>query len=133
MTMESYETAYRVLKNVFVFLIYCVIFILLSFGAKRAYQFGYGIFADEPAGSLYIRDYPITITETMTDSEVAELLAEKGLIEDKDRFLIKKKVFYSKEKFVPGNYVLNNTMKMSEIMKSLISGSVTAEETEEEE
>ncbi len=126
--MESYETAYRVLKNMFVFLFYCVLLILLAFGAKRAYRFGYEIFADESVGSIYVKDYPVTIKESMTDVQVAELLEECGLISDKRRFLIKKKIFYAKEKFLAGNYIFNNNMTMAQLMQALISGSTQEEE-----
>lgn len=129
--MESYETAYKVLKNVFVFLIYCILIILLTFCAKRAYKFGYEIFADETSGDVYEREYPVTITESMTDVQVAELLETRGLIEDKNRFLVKKAVFFGKEEFLPGNYILKTSMTMSQILQTLVSGNVS-EDLEEE-
>ena len=126
--MEGYETAYKVLRNVFVFLFYCVLFIILAFGAKRAYRFGYEIFADESVGSIYTKDYPVTVTESMTDAQVANLLAESGLIRDKKRFLIKKKIFFPDDKFLAGNYILNNNMTMSQLIQTLTSKSTLEEE-----
>ena len=65
------------------------------------------------------RDISVTVSENMDAKEIAHLLERKGLIGDETIFRIQLKLNKCEEKLRPGNYVLNTSMTIKEIMKTL--------------
>lgn len=97
--------------------------------AINAYNFGYRVFADIPLAFSPGTDIQITITENMSDKEIAQSFQEAGLIEDWKLFWTQIQFSEYKETIKPGAYTLNNSMKAEKMLE--IIGASPEEEEEE--
>ena len=86
---------------------------------EYAYIYGYSIVSDGAMEEAPGRDISVTVSENMDAKEIAHLLERKGLIGDETIFRIQLKLNKCEEKLRPGNYVLNTSMTIKEIMKTL--------------
>jgi len=110
------------------------IYVIIQCG-KKAYDFGYRIFTEEPMSAEPGREVTVTVTDSTGESELAEMLAEKGLIRDALLFRIQKKLSAYKGKVKAGSYVLNtcmNTDQMLEVLVGPLEGEDSATEDEED-
>lgn len=107
-------------------------FIVVQAG-KKAYDFGYRIFTEEPMSQAPGRDVTVTVTQGDSESDIAKMLEEKGLIRDALLFRIQKKLSVYKGAIAPGSYQLNtcmNTDEMLEVLVGPIDGESEADEDE---
>ena len=111
--------------------------VLFAFkGASQAYDFGYRVFADQPVSVAGGRTITVGISENMTVKDIAQMLEEKGLIEDARLFVVQELSAYHKE-IKPGIYDLSTDMtaaQMLEIMSTPAQqedGTVSEQETEQ--
>lgn len=94
-------------------------FCIMNFG-KKAYDFGYRIFAEEPMSSAPGRDITVTVTSGDSQSEIIQMLEDKGLIRDHLIFTVQKKLSLYKGDIDPGTYVLNTSMTNEEMFEILV-------------
>lgn len=87
---------------------------------KKAYDFGFRIFTEEPMAQPPGREVTVTVTGDDSESDVATMLEEKGLIRDALLFRIQKKVSAYKGKIAPGTYALNTCMNTDEMLEILV-------------
>lgn len=109
-------------------------FIVIQAG-KKAYDFGYRIFTEEPMSAAPGRDVTVTVTSGDSESDIAKMLEEKGLIRDALLFRIQKKLSIYKKAVAPGSYELNTSMNTEEMLEALVGpvdsdGSEDTDDTE---
>lgn len=101
-------------------LIYVLVFFLLFLGITRGYSYGHEIFAPAPMAAPPGTDYEIVVQDGDSVSEVGRLLEDKGLIKDKNIFLLQAKLYeYS---VYPGTYTLNSSENSKDMLKALDAG-----------
>lgn len=110
-----------------------ILFVMLTVMAlrwvtKNAYDFGYRIFTEKSQDTGEGKDVVVLIRENMTESDLADLMVEKGLAKSRWLFLIQYKLTGMK-KIESGTYTLNTAMTTHDIAVTL---SGEQEETESE-
>lgn len=98
-------------------LILAVVFIMSA--GKKAYDFGFRLFAEEPMTPEPGVDISFTVTDDMDDSDIADSLVEKGLIRDALLFRIQNKLAGSNDDFRASTYTLNTSYTIEEIINVL--------------
>ena len=104
-----------------------VVLVLIAIG-KKAYDFGYKVFAQETVSDPPGKDVVVTIPDGMDAGDVGKLLEEKRLILDADVFRVQELLSKYHNKIKPGTYTLNNSWS-ADMMLEVISGT---DETESE-
>lgn len=99
---------------------------------QKAYDFGFGIFTEEPMTPEPGRDVSITIVQGDSTMDVAKMLEEKGLIRDPYLFYVQKKCSVYDKDIEPGFYTLNTSMTADD-MFAIIAGRSDEEKTEDDE
>lgn len=100
--------------------------------AILAYKFGYTIFSEKQGDDMSGVNVNVSITEDMSDSDIADMLEKNGLITSPFYFKIQLKIYTSDDYgVIPGDYVLNTGMSSKQIIKE-ISGNKTVTTTVEE-
>ncbi|MBD5500194.1 MAG: endolytic transglycosylase MltG [Lachnospiraceae bacterium] len=105
-----------------------VMFVLRT--STEAYNFGYKVFADEPVSASGGRTITVGIAEDADIKDIAEMLEEKGLIEDAKLFIMQEFLSAYHKKIKPGIYDLNTSMTAEEML-SVMSTSQEAEEDDQ--
>lgn len=85
-------------------------------GATQAYDFGYRVFADEPMSVTGGRTITVGISEAMKIRDIAQMLEEKGLIEDANLFIVQELLSSHHNEIVPGIYDLSTSMTAQEML-----------------
>ena len=98
--------------------------------STQAYDFGYRVFADEPISVSGGRTITVGIAEDASLKEIANMLEEKGLIEDANLFIVQELLSAYHGKILPGIYDLSTDMKAEQMLEILSTS--TEEEGEEE-
>lgn len=98
--------------------------------STQAYDFGYRVFADEPMSASGGRTITVGIAEDASLKEIANMLEEKGLIEDANLFIVQELLSAYHGKILPGIYDLSTDMKAEQMLEILSTS--TEEEGEEE-
>lgn len=88
--------------------------------AGKAYDFGYRIFAEEPMSAPPGRDINVVVTNGDSQSEIIQMLEDKGIIRDHMLFTIQKKLSLYKDDIKPGSYTLNTSMTTDEILEVIV-------------
>lgn len=99
-------------------------------GATQAYDFGYKVFADEPMSILGGRTITVGISDSMSTSDIAQMLEEKGLIEDAKLFVVQELLSAHHGEIAPGIYDLSTAMTAQEMLALMAA---PAEEEDESE
>ena len=107
-----------------------ILVLLLLFAAKRAYRFGYQIFAQEAMSDPPGKKVAVTITKDMSFGDIAVLLKERELIRDKQVFRVQYLLSEYRGKLEPGSYVLNTSQTAEEMLKILSRADEKETETE---
>lgn len=99
-------------------ILFCVIVVygLYELGLS-SYDYGYRIFAEPPVTSGEGKDKLVRIKSSMSDTDIAQVLAEKGLIRDKWLFVLQVKISGYSGKLAAGQYTLNTSMTAEEMMR----------------
>ncbi|MDO4188383.1 MAG: endolytic transglycosylase MltG [Lachnospiraceae bacterium] len=96
--------------------------------AGKAYEFGYRLFTEEPMSAPPGRDITVVVNSSDSQSDIIQMLEDKGLIRDHRLFTVQKKLSIYKDKIEPGSYDLNTSMNSDEILEILVG-----KETEDDE
>lgn len=122
----------KMMLSVGLFILRLSILILVAAGIYKlgeyAYFYGYSIVSDAPMDTEPGRDVSVNYTEDMGAEELSKLLERKGLIHDADIFRIQLKINKYEEKLKPGEYTLNTSMTVREIMKAMTGSGEDGEE-----
>ncbi len=86
-------------------------------GATQAYDFGYRVFADEPVSVSGGRTITVGISENASVKEIAEMLEEKGLIEDSRLFVVQEFLSSYHKEILPGIYDLSTDMTAEQMLE----------------
>jgi len=100
--------------------IYTLLFVAVWFGVKEAYRFGHDIFYDQAVDAEPGRDVVVTITEGMEAKDVAKVLYNKGLINNKLAYSLQAKFFNYSVK--AGTYTLNSSQTIRQLLQAINSG-----------
>lgn len=103
--------------------------VLIKKYAAKAYEFGFRIFAEQPVSEAPGRDITVTVSGSDSQSEIIQMLEDKGLIRDHMVFTIQKKLSLYKGDIKPGTYVLNTSMTTDEMLEILV-GEIETDEDE---
>lgn len=127
--MESRKLASTILSVSCRTLIFAIVAMGLYFVGRTAFTFGKDIFDEKSMTSkLDAYDVEVTIPPDYTTAGVAQMLKERGLIEDTTLFQAQTRLSDYYNKFTPGTYTLNTGMTPSEILAAI---SVVPETTAE--
>lgn len=107
--------------------------ILIFRGATKAYDFGYRVFADEPMSLSGGRTITVGISENMTINDIAQMLEEKGLIEDSKLFVVQELLSAYHGEIIPGIYDLSTTMTAQEMLEIMATPIEESEDQAEDE
>lgn len=107
-------------------LAFVVSFVLRA--SKEAYDFGFRVFADQPMSIIGGRTITVGIAEDADIKDIAEMLEEKGLIEDAKLFVVQELLSAYHGEIIPGIYDLSSNMTAMEMLEIM---STPAEEAEE--
>ena len=130
--MDFNKVLFAFIKVAFsIMVIFLIIFCCVKL-CTVGYDFGYRVFtepavADEGMG----RDVVVSVTSDMSQKELANLLEDKGLVEDANLFYLQLKLSAYANKIKAGDYVLNTSMTAKEMMV-IMSGSDITDGTEED-
>lgn len=92
-----------------------IIFVMRT--ATSAYDFGYRVFADEPVSASGGRTITVAIAEDADLKDIAEMLEEKGLIEDAKLFMVQEWLSAYHDEILPGIYDLSTAMTAEEMLE----------------
>jgi UPF0755 protein len=84
--------------------------------ASSAYDFGYRVFADQPVSTAGGRTITVGIAENASVKEIAEMLEEKGLIEDARLFVVQELLSSYHGEIRAGIYDLSTSMTAEEML-----------------
>lgn len=117
----GYRAALFGAKGIMRFLIYVCVAFLIILAGKTSYDFGYDIFDQEPVNSPEKgQDVGVVITSDMSVKETAEMLIDKGLVDEKVSVLQAQIILSGYRKgFKPGTYILNTSQTVDEMMEIL--------------
>ncbi len=105
---------YRILStSLWIFVILSAVAAII-WGTRFAYDTGYRMFDKDRVRPVEYRDEEIVINNGAGNSEVASLLLERKLIDDKTVFLLD--IFFFDYKIQPGTYVINTTWNERKIL-----------------
>lgn len=105
-----------------------VMFVFRS--ATAAYDFGYKVFADKPVSVSGGRTITVGIAQDADIKEIAEMLQEKGLIEDAKLFVIQEFLSAYHGDILPGIYDLNTGMTAEEMLEIMSTPTEEPESTD---
>lgn len=102
--------------------IYTMLVITMVFFATTGYDFGKAVFSDEGSQKAPGTDVSVTIEKGFGRMDVAELLYNKGIVENKMVFYVQTLLYCEKESdLIAGVYVINTSMSGEEIVELLIT------------
>ena len=104
-----------------------VVVMLISKYSKVAYDYGYHIFNQVPVSSGTGRTVSVTIKSGDTASDIADKLADVGLITDKRLFKLQEKFSDYHGMEAPGTYELSTSMTPEEMLQ-IMAASTEGEE-----
>lgn len=111
-----------------------LVVVLVLFGFTKlghyAFDFGYRVFTEQPVSKEPGKDVVVQVESGMSDSELGQLLQEKGLIHDKTLFVAQLKLSAYEKKIKPGIYTLNTSKTAKEMMQVMAASDKSTEDTE---
>ena len=105
-----------VLENIIKVVILALAIMFVLKWTTKAYDFGYKVFADEPISAGEGRTITVGVAESADVKDVAEMLQEKGLIEDANLFVIQEYLSAHHGEIKPGIYDLSTGMTANEMI-----------------
>lgn len=125
--MNAKYLVITVVETIIKVVVIAAVIVLVFRGATKAYDFGYRVFADEPVSVSGGRTITVGIAEGASVKEIAQMLEEKGLIEDAKLFVVQELLSAYHGEILPGIYDLSTDMT-AEQMLAIMSTPVEEEE-----
>ncbi len=104
---------------------------VISKYASLAYRYGYNIYNQVPASPYDTRTVTVSVTNSMSVMDIAELLENRGIIEDKLLFYLQERFSEYHGLIAPGTYVLSPSQTADEIIAVMSESTIEAEEAGE--
>ncbi len=117
-----------VLETIIKVAVIAVVAIFVFRTATNAYEFGYKVFADEPMSVAGGRTITVGVSESMSVKDVAQMLEEKGLIEDDKLFVVQELLSAYHGKILPGIYDLSTDMKTEKMLEIMSTSAKDVEQ-----
>lgn len=111
-----------VIETIIKVVILAVAIMYIFKGVTAAYDFGYKVFADEPVSINNGRTITVGVAESASVKDVAEMLEEKGLINDAKLFVVQELLSAYHDEIKPGIYDLRTDMTAHEMLQIMSSG-----------
>ena len=121
-----------VVETILKVVVLAVAIIYIFKGISVAYDFGYRVFADEPVSANNPRVISVAISESQDINDIAEMLEEKGLIEDSKLFVVQELLSAYHDEIKPGIYDLSTGMTATEMLRIMGSGDTVSTITDED-
>ncbi|MBQ7247727.1 MAG: hypothetical protein IJS22_06525 [Lachnospiraceae bacterium] len=100
--------------------ILAALIVVFFIGARYAYNYGYDLFAGKTVDPAPGKDVTVVVSDGMTHSEFAALLAKKGLVNDESTTRILLYIFTnSRYDLKSGQYVLNTSMTTRQMIEAV--------------
>lgn len=119
-----------VVETIIKVLVIAAVIVFVMRGATKAYDFGYRVFADKPVSVSGGRTITVGIAEDASIKDIAEMLVEKGLIEDANLFVVQELLSAHHGDILPGIYDLSTGMTAQEMLE-IMSTPAEEESTED--
>lgn len=117
--MNARKIVMRILSISFTMLVILLVVLLLLKVGSKAYDLGYRVFTESPVDEGEGRDVVVQVKESMSASDMGDLLERKGLVRDGSLFAIQLKLSAYKDKIHSGVYYLNTSMTAEEMMQAM--------------
>lgn len=118
--MRKKDTIRYILKIIFGFLLVVVIIMGAVKVGSVSYEFGYRIFTetaiDDAANG---RDVQVEITDSMSLTDIADVLEEEGLVRNSNVFWLQVELSVYRNRLQAGTYTLSTSMTPKEMMQVL--------------
>lgn len=129
--MKSRKIIFRIIRvGIAVLITILILMLFLSLG-KKAYEFGYRIFTETAVDEAPGKDVVVLVRSDMSKKEVAEMLEQKGLVNDATLFMIQYKLTDFDE-IAPGTYTLNTSMTVHDMAAAMSPMEQDTENMDEE-
>ena len=119
-----------VIEAVIKVIVIAVVVMFVFRTATTAYDFGYKVFADKAVSVSGGSTVTVVIAESASVKDIAQMLEEKGLIEDARLFVVQELLSAYHGEILPGIYDLSTSMTAEEMLAVM---STPAEESKEED
>lgn len=101
--------------------------------ASVAYRYGYNIYNQTPASQYDTRTVTVSITDTMSVMDIAELLENRSLVDDKYLFWLQERFSEYHGLIAAGTYELSPSQTPDEIIGVMCASNIEAQEAEAEQ
>ena len=96
--------------------LYICVAVLIFWGGKTAYQFGYNVFDQQAISPGAGQEVTVVIQEGSSVYDIGRILESKGLIEDAKVFYVQEKLSNYRGKLNAGTYLLSTAYTPTRIM-----------------
>lgn len=117
--MEIKNLILTVVSTVVKVVVYAAVIMVIVKGAYLAYDYGYRIFEEPPMSAGNGRVVSVTIPEDMSAKEMGVLLEQKGLIRDKNLFILQYYLSEFQVDLLPGTFELSTAMTVDEMLEAM--------------
>lgn len=111
-----------------------LVVVLILFGFTKlgnyAFDFGYRVFTEQPISKEPGKDVVIQVESGISDSELGQILEDKGLIRDGTLFVAQLKMSAYANKIQAGIYTLNTSETAKEMIQIMSTVEESTEDTE---
>lgn len=121
---------FTVLETIIKVVVIAAVILYVFKTATQAYDFGYRVFADQPVSISEGRTITVSVAQDASVKEIAQMLEEKGLIEDANLFVVQELLSAQHGKIVSGIYDLSTDMTAAQMLEVM---SLSDSEAEDEE
>lgn len=125
--MTTRKAAQRVVFICLKAALFVLIFLGLIYVGQRAFRYSHAIFSDKAIERAPGRDLQLELDEDISAKKLAGFLEKKGVIQNAEEFRIQIRHYGYRGDIKAGSYVINTSMKPSEIIRILFGD--TGEDT----
>ena len=118
-----------VVETIIKVVVIAAVVVFVMRGATKAYEFGYRVFADEPVSISGGRTITVGIAENASVKDIAQMLEEKGLIEDANLFVIQELLSAYHGEILPGIYDLSTDMTAEHMLEIMSTPATEGQDT----
>ncbi|WP_051204511.1 endolytic transglycosylase MltG [Butyrivibrio sp. VCD2006] len=126
--MDARGIGLGILDAIVKILLVIVAVMLISKYASEAYSYGYNIYNQVPASKYDTRTVSVSITDSMSVGDIAELLENRGLIKNSKLFWLQERFSEYHGMIAPGTYELSPSMTPDEIIGVMSASSIAESE-----
>ncbi len=128
--MSGRSIGFGLLDTVVKGLLVALAIVMISKYASLAYNYGYNIYNQTPVSQYDTRVVLVSVTDSMSVMDIAELLENRGLIQDKYLFWLQERFSEYHGMIAPGTYDLSPSQTADEIIGIMCASTIEAQEEE---